>query len=45
MATGDSLATFESEITDAGHKLQRTYVGPVADRPDPDVGPGSLMHV
>ena len=32
----DSLATLEAEITAAGHQLERTYDGDVANPPGPD---------
>lgn len=41
----DSLTTLEAEITAAGHQLERTYEGAVADSPgsDPTIAAGSCM--
>lgn len=40
----DSLTTLESEITAAGHQLERTYQGKVADTPGPE-DRGWVVHV
>lgn len=40
----DSLTTLESEIAAAGHQLDRTYQGKVADTPDAD-DRGWVVHV